>query len=458
MSSEASTTAIATAAAETRVMRRRKLTISATQYVADAAHGVQQARLVAGLGLAAQVAHVDAQRVGGRAEVIAPHVLEDRRAGQHLAGMAQEHLQQQELGARERQHPLAAPGLVGEAVQAQVLEGERAVLLVILARAAQQRAHARQQLAQRERLDEVVVGAGVEARDAVVDLFAGGEHQHGRPVAALAQAPADLQAVDVGHRHVEDHDLVGRRRPGARAPRARRPPARPRSAPASAPATARVWTAGSSSTTSTRACCSAIVGIYPGPGCRSRRSDEPAVIRLEATVTDGARMPLEESSDGRDSIRRIADERHRRGPSNRRRPDEPHDENAVIDETADELAAHSRTLRNSIISLAVFFGLVVGAAAGGAGPALGGRATSPTRTPGGWLPGSAWSCSRAPATWCCSGWSSGCSANAWSRACRCRSWRSTRSSRSAASRASRWAPGCCAARASRWSGSRSDRC
>ena len=30
-----------------------------------------------------------------------------------------------------------------------------------------------------------------------------------------------------------------------------------------------------------------------------------------------------------------------------------------IDETPDELAAHSRTLRNSVISLAVFFGIIV---------------------------------------------------------------------------------------------------
>ena len=106
---------------------------------------------------------------------------------------------------------LAAPRLVREAVQPQVLERERRLLLVVLARAAQQRAHAREQLAQRERLDEVVVGAGVQPGDAVVDLFARGQHQHRRAVAALAQAPADLQAVDVRHRDVEDHGLVGRR-------------------------------------------------------------------------------------------------------------------------------------------------------------------------------------------------------------------------------------------------------
>jgi hypothetical protein len=34
-------------------------------------------------------------------------------------------------------------------------------------------------------------------------------------------------------------------------------------------------------------------------------------------------------------------------------------EEPLIDEIPDELAAHSRTLRNSVISLAVFFGIVV---------------------------------------------------------------------------------------------------
>src|SRR6266511_1313240 len=38
-------------------------------------------------------------------------------------------------------------------------------------------------------------GAGVEAADAIADLAAGGEHEHGRPAAALAQGAADLEAV-----------------------------------------------------------------------------------------------------------------------------------------------------------------------------------------------------------------------------------------------------------------------
>ena len=48
--------------------------------VADAADGLDEPRLAVRLGLAAQVADVDLERVRGRAEVEAPDALEDQRA------------------------------------------------------------------------------------------------------------------------------------------------------------------------------------------------------------------------------------------------------------------------------------------------------------------------------------------------------------------------------------------
>jgi hypothetical protein len=125
--------------------------------------------------------------------------------------VAHEHLEQQELGAGQREQALGAPGLVCAQVEAQILEGEDLgwAVFLLIAGPAQQRSHAREQLAQGEGLDEVVIGAGIEAGDAVIDLAAGGEHQHGRGVAALAQASADLQSVDPGHRDIEDHGAVG---------------------------------------------------------------------------------------------------------------------------------------------------------------------------------------------------------------------------------------------------------
>ena len=169
------------------------------------------ARLAAGLGLAPQVADVDAERVRPGAEVVAPDALEDLRAREHLARVLHEQGEQVELGAREVDPAAAAAHLVGDRVEHEVAEPQRRAVLA--GRAAQQRPQPRLELLERERLDEVVVGARVQAGDAVVDRVARGEHQHRRAVAGVAQPPAHLEPVDVRHRDVE-HDGVGRRAAG----------------------------------------------------------------------------------------------------------------------------------------------------------------------------------------------------------------------------------------------------
>ena len=189
--------------------------------VADAAHRVDQARLAVCLGLAAQVADVDLERVRRGPEVVAPDAVEDHVARQHLARVAQEQLEQEELGPGQLDRPVAAADLARARVERQVGEREQ---LVAAGRAAQERAQPREQLLERERLDQVVVGAGVEPGDAVVDLVAGGQHQDRRRVPLAAERAAGLEPVHDRHQHVE-HDRVdaaagereaappGRRRP-----------------------------------------------------------------------------------------------------------------------------------------------------------------------------------------------------------------------------------------------------
>ena len=58
-------------------------------------------------------------------------------------------------------------------------------------------------------LAEIVVGAGVEAGDAVLDRAARGEDQHRRADAGLAQAAQQLAAVRVRQTEVEDDQIVG---------------------------------------------------------------------------------------------------------------------------------------------------------------------------------------------------------------------------------------------------------
>ena len=143
-----------------------------------------------------------------RAEVVAPDALEDQCAGQHLARVAQEQLEQRELGAGQLDRR-ARRGDASRVRGSSARSSKASVSSVpaVPARRSSARS-ARQQLLEREGLDEVVVGAGVEPGDAVGHVVARGQHQHRRAVAARAQPPADLEPVDLRHQHVE-HDRVG---------------------------------------------------------------------------------------------------------------------------------------------------------------------------------------------------------------------------------------------------------
>ena len=93
-------------------------------------------------------------------------------------------------------------------VERQVAELNR---VVARTGAAQQRTHPRAQLLDGERLDEVVVRAGVETLDPVVDRVTRGDDEDRDGVGAVAQRPADVEPADLGHQQVE-HDRVGRGR------------------------------------------------------------------------------------------------------------------------------------------------------------------------------------------------------------------------------------------------------
>ena len=85
------------------------------------------------------------------------------------------------------------------------------------ARAAQDGLQPRHQLARLEGLGQVVVGAELQADDAVHDLAARGEHDD-RQVALLADGAAQLEAVHLGQHHVEDGGVEAALRAAAPGP------------------------------------------------------------------------------------------------------------------------------------------------------------------------------------------------------------------------------------------------
>ena len=97
---------------------------------------------------------------------------------------------------------LVAPLVEDEVAEAEHVAGE------VARGAAQDRLHAGDDLGEAERLRDVVVAAGTERLDLVLDSALGGEEQDRGLEAALAQPAPDLEPVDVGEHPVED-DQVG---------------------------------------------------------------------------------------------------------------------------------------------------------------------------------------------------------------------------------------------------------
>ena len=101
----------------------------------------------------------------------------------------------------------AAGDAVGVLVEGEVGVGEHGRGAGVPA-AAQHRRHPGHQLLDEERLDDVVVAARLQPAHAVVAAVARGEEDDRLVEAVLAQPLQHVEAVELGHHHVE-HDQVG---------------------------------------------------------------------------------------------------------------------------------------------------------------------------------------------------------------------------------------------------------
>ena len=211
---------IAAAAASATRARRPTLRTAhvAVEPEADAAHGVDQRRVAE---LAAQVGDVAVDDVRRRLALAAPHLLERELAGDDAARVAQQQREQLGLAAGELEVAAAAAGGAGLGVEREVGERELLVRGGWLRRSSA-RTRARQ-LVDVERLDEVVVGAGVEPGDALVDARRGRSAAGSAPrrpfarsrrVTARPSSPgiATSSTISVGHASARPRPAPRRRR------------------------------------------------------------------------------------------------------------------------------------------------------------------------------------------------------------------------------------------------------
>src|SRR5262249_25681028 len=121
-----------------------------------------------GVELLPQVADIRLDDVRVSAEVVLPDVLENLALREHAARVQQEEPQQCELGRGQLDARLAAEDLVSRFVEADVRKAQD-VAWKLAACAPEDRLHAGDDLREAERLRDVVVPAGAESVDLVLD-------------------------------------------------------------------------------------------------------------------------------------------------------------------------------------------------------------------------------------------------------------------------------------------------
>ncbi len=75
--------------------------------------------------------------------------------------------------------------------------------------AAHERAHSSKELCQGKRLSEVVIGAGVQSGDPLLDQASRGEHQNRSFDALLAQFAANLETAHARQPNIQKNSVVG---------------------------------------------------------------------------------------------------------------------------------------------------------------------------------------------------------------------------------------------------------
>ena len=138
--------------------------------------------------------------------MIVPDIFQQHGARHHLAGMLHQIFEQAKLARLQGQIFLAARDAVRQPVELEVADAVDG-LLGRAAVAARQHLDAGQQFGEGIGLRQIVVAAGAQALDAVVDLAERGEDQRRRAVALLAQRADHGQPVALGQ-HAVDHQHV----------------------------------------------------------------------------------------------------------------------------------------------------------------------------------------------------------------------------------------------------------
>src|ERR1051326_8311690 len=177
--------------------------------IANAANGVDERISLLIVDLAAKPPNVDVDDVGRRIEVQIPDVLQQHGARHDLAFTAHQVLEKLELSRQQFDIAVPPPGGARHQIELEVADPKHRLLHQGGA-ASRQRLDARHQLREGKWLDEIIVAAGAQAADPVIDLAERADDQDRRGDSFVAQILHDGEPVDVGKHAIDRHyDIIG---------------------------------------------------------------------------------------------------------------------------------------------------------------------------------------------------------------------------------------------------------
>src|SRR5256885_1304429 len=189
---------------------QKRLCRTSFEQIPGAAHGLQMDGIFRiAFDFFAKAADVDVHAARSDEAIGAPDGIEKLVACEHAIGTRGEVIEQPEFERAERNGLPGMADAVRSRVDGQLADLEHARRVGGGLRAAEQRLDTRKQFAGTERLGDVIVGAHLEAHDAVGFIAARGEHQDGEPIERVVPAnfPADVQAGKLWKHEIEKQEI-----------------------------------------------------------------------------------------------------------------------------------------------------------------------------------------------------------------------------------------------------------
>ena len=149
---------------------------------------------------------MDVDDIGLGVEMVVPYMFEQHRPGDHPSGAAHQAFEKLELAPLQVDLAAGAGDPARQQIHFEIAHPQHGLLRRRRA-APEQRVDPRAQLGERERLHQIVVGAGPEPGDPVLDLSLGAQEQDRCFSPRAAHRPDDGDPVELGQ-HAVDHRHV----------------------------------------------------------------------------------------------------------------------------------------------------------------------------------------------------------------------------------------------------------